>query len=125
MLASHSLLLLGTPLSQVLKRIRAVREERYSLFQGFYRGASDGNESEADARILHAVLLTDSANAVGRNWGEVAASFRGGDVEITLVRRGGQRIARPEDEFVFEPGDSVVLLGTQTGVASLELHLIG
>ncbi len=125
MLASHSLLLLGTPLSQVLRRIRAVREERYSLFQGFYRGASDGNESEADARLLHTVLLADSANAVGRNWGEVAAAFRGGDVEITLVRRGGARLARPGDDFVFEAGDSVVLLGTQTGVASLELHLIG
>ncbi len=125
MLASHSLLLLGTPLTQVLKRIRAVREERYSLFQGFYRGASDGNESEADARLLHTVLLSDSANAVGRNWGEVAAGFRGGEVEITLVRRGRSRIPRPGEEFVFETGDSVVLLGTQRGVASLELHLIG
>ena len=125
MLASHSLLLLGTPLSQVLKRIRAVREERYSLFQGFYRGASDGNESEADARVLHTATLGESANAVGRTWGEVAAAFRGGDVEITLVRRGAARIARPLDDFVFEAGDSVVLLGTQRGVASLELHLIG
>lgn len=125
MLASHSLLLLGTPLSQVLRRIRAVREERYSLFQGFYRGASDGNESEADARLLHTVHLSDSARAVGRTWGDVAAAFRGGDVEITLVRRGGARMARPGDEFVFETGDAVVLLGTQTGVSSLELHLIG
>ena len=125
MLASHSLLLLGTPLSKVLRRIRSVREERYSLFQGFYRGASDGNESEADARILHTVHLSDSASAVGRTWADVAATFRGGDVEITLVRRGGARIAQPDDEFVFETGDAVVLLGTQTGVASLELHLIG
>jgi monovalent cation:H+ antiporter-2, CPA2 family len=125
MLASHSLLLLGTPLSKVLKRIRSVREERYSLFQGFYRGASDGNESETDARVLHTVLLADSANAAGRNWGDVSADFRGGDVEIALVRRGSQRLPRPDDAFVFEPGDSVVLLGTQTGVASLELHLIG
>ena len=125
MLASHSLLLLGTPLSRVLRRIRSVREERYSMFQGFYRGASDGNESEADARILHTVHLSDSASAVGRTWADVAATFRGGDVEITLVRRGGARIAQPDDEFVFETGDAVVLLGTQTGVASLELHLIG
>ena len=125
MLASHSLLLLGTPLSQVLRRIRAVREERYSLFQGFYRGASDGNESETDARILHTVHLSASANAVGRPWSEIAASFRGSDVEITHVRRGGMRLPRPDDEFMFEAGDAVVLLGTQTSVSSLELHLIG
>jgi CPA2 family monovalent cation:H+ antiporter-2 len=125
MLASHSLLLLGKPLASVLRRIRAVREERYSLFQGFYRGASDGNETEGDARILHTAYLGPAASAVGRPWGEIAASFRGGDVEITNVRRGGARLPRPDDNFVFEVGDSVVLLGTQTGVASLELHLVG
>ncbi len=125
MLASHSLLLLGTPLSKVLRRIRAVREERYSLFQGFYRGASDGNENEDDARLLHTVHLGAAANAVGRTWGELAASFRGGDVEVTQVRRGGTRLPQPPDEFVFENGDAIVLLGTQRGVSSLELHLIG
>lgn len=125
MLASHSLLLLGTPLPRVLRRIRTVREERYSLFQGFYRGASDGNENEADARLLHSVYLGNSANAVGRPWAEVAASFRGGEVEITQIRRKGERLSPPADDFVFEAGDSVVLLGTQTGVSSLELHLIG
>ena len=41
MLATHSLLLLGVPLNRVLARIRAIREERYSLFRGFFHGASD------------------------------------------------------------------------------------
>ncbi|MBL8311054.1 MAG: cation:proton antiporter [Burkholderiales bacterium] len=125
MLASHSLLLLGTPLSRVLKRIRAVRVERYSMFQGFYRGASDGNDSEGDARVLHTLHLPAAASAVGRTWGDMAATYRGDDVEITQVRRGRERLPRPTDDFVFEAGDAVVLLGTQTSVAALELHLIG
>ncbi len=41
MLASHSLLLMGVPLNRVLLRIRAIREERYSLFRGFFHGATD------------------------------------------------------------------------------------
>ncbi|HEY8244163.1 MAG TPA: monovalent cation:proton antiporter-2 (CPA2) family protein, partial [Casimicrobiaceae bacterium] len=41
MLASHSLLLVGVPLNRVLARIRAIREERYSLFRGFFHGATD------------------------------------------------------------------------------------
>ncbi len=123
MLASHSLLLLGTPLSKVLRRIRAVLEERYSLFQGFYRGASDGNENEGDAQVLHTVHLPDTANAVGRSWGEVAANFRDGAAEISHIRRGSVRLPRPADDFVFESGDALILLGTQTGVTSLELHL--
>ena len=40
MLASHSLLVLGVPLNRVLKRIRAIREERYDLFRGFFRGVT-------------------------------------------------------------------------------------
>ncbi|MEQ1596424.1 MAG: cation:proton antiporter [Casimicrobium sp.] len=123
MLASHSLLLLGTPLSKVLRRIRTVREERYSLFQGFYRGASDGNENEEDAQVLHTVHLGEKANAIGRSWGEVAAQFRGSGAEISHIRRGSVRMPRPADDFVFEPGDALILLGTQTGVTALELHL--
>ena len=45
MLASHSLLLLGVPLNRVLKRIRAIREERYSLFRGFFHGATDAADA--------------------------------------------------------------------------------
>jgi len=44
MLASHALMLLGIPLHRVLKRIRTTREQRYSLFRGFYRGESDEYE---------------------------------------------------------------------------------
>src|SRR5262249_61596115 len=40
MLATHSLLLLGLPLNRVLARIRAIREERYSLFRGFFHRAT-------------------------------------------------------------------------------------
>ena len=47
MLAAHSLLLLGVPLNRVLARIRAIREERYSLFRGFFRGATDATDDAA------------------------------------------------------------------------------
>jgi len=36
MLASHAMLLLGLPLSRVLKRIREVREHRYGFLSGFF-----------------------------------------------------------------------------------------
>ena len=45
MLASHLLLLLGVPLNRVLARIRAIREERYSLFRGFFHGATDAADA--------------------------------------------------------------------------------
>ncbi|MFN3628621.1 MAG: cation:proton antiporter [Casimicrobiaceae bacterium] len=122
MLASHSLLLIGTPLPQVLRRIRAVREERYSLFRGFYRGASDGNEADGDVRVLHTVVLPTGSSAVGQRWQALEALFRGEDVELTHIRRAGQRIM-PEADFVLEEGDALVLMGTQRGVTAMELRL--
>ena len=74
--------------------------------------------SQADAAGNWTGIDADTCKAI-------AAAFRGSDVEITHVRRGGARLTRPQDDFVFDAGDAVVLLGTQTGVASLELHLIG
>jgi monovalent cation:H+ antiporter-2, CPA2 family len=122
MLASHSLLLLGTPLTQVLKRIRSVREERYSLFQGFFRGATDGNEDETDARILHSVTLGDGAWACGRGFAEVKAAVEEeGIAEITVVRREGMRKDTSGADFTFEANDTLVILGTQSGVAAAEL----
>ena len=46
MLASHWLLLAGVPLNRVLARIRAIREERYSLFRGFYHGVTDAADAD-------------------------------------------------------------------------------
>jgi monovalent cation:H+ antiporter-2, CPA2 family len=124
MLATHSLLVLGTPLAQVLKRIRAVREQRYSLFQGFFRGASDGNEDEADARVLHTVTLADETWACGKPFSEVASKLAARyDVEITVVRREGARVDLDDGSFVFGAGDTLVMLGTQSGVAAAELKL--
>jgi monovalent cation:H+ antiporter-2, CPA2 family len=124
MLATHSLLVLGTPLSKVLKRIRAVREERYSLFQGFFRGASDGNEDEADARVLHTVALAPGTWACGKAFGEVSARLAERyEVEITVVRREGARVDLSDATFVFGAGDALVMLGTQSAVLAAELKL--
>src|SRR3989441_10294960 len=41
MLASHALVLLGVPLKRVVRRIRDVREHRYSLLRGFFHGGTD------------------------------------------------------------------------------------
>jgi monovalent cation:H+ antiporter-2, CPA2 family len=124
MLATHSLLVLGTPLATVLKRIRSVREERYSLFQGFFRGASDGNEDEGDARVLHTVTLSENTWACGKAFTDVSAKLaeRYG-AEITVVRRDGARVDLADRDFVFGAGDALVMLGTQSAVAAAELKL--
>ena len=122
MLASHSLLLLGVPLNRVLSRIRAIREERYSLFRGFFHGATDAADAADNLQPrLHSVLLTERSAAVGRTLAELDLR---GKVEITGVRRRGSRPAVPQSDYRFEAGDVVVLLGRPDGLAFAERRLL-
>ena len=122
MLASHSLLLLGVPLNRVLSRIRAIREERYSLFRGFFHGATDAADAAENLQPrLCSVLLNERAYAVGRTFAEVDV---GQLVEVTGVRRRGMRSQRPGDDWRFEAGDVIVLLGRPESLAIAERVLL-
>jgi CPA2 family monovalent cation:H+ antiporter-2 len=122
MLASHSLLLLGVPLNRVLARIRAIREERYSLFRGFYHGATDAADAAENLQPrLHSVLLTDRSAAVGRTLAECALQDL---VEVTGVRRRGARSVQPAPDYLFEADDVVVLLGRPEELALAERRLL-
>jgi monovalent cation:H+ antiporter-2, CPA2 family len=122
MLASHSLLLLGLPLNRVLQNIRAIREERYSLFRGFFHGATDAADAADNLQPrLHSVVLPERAHAVGRRLGELELADV---VEVTGVRRRGMRSQRPDDGWRFEVGDAVVLLGRPGAVALAEQRLL-
>lgn len=122
MLASHSLLVVGVPLNRVLKRIRAVREERYGLFRGFFHGATDSVDGADNQQArLRTVVLPDRASAVGRTLAEIEL---GGDVEVTGVRRRGGRSGRPDAGWRFEAGDAVVLLGRPDQLAVAEQRLL-
>jgi CPA2 family monovalent cation:H+ antiporter-2 len=122
MLASHSLLLLGVPLNRVLARIRAIREERYSLFRGFFHGATDAADAADNLQPrLQTVVLIEGAAAVGRTLSELAID---GLVEVSGVRRRGARSTRPSPGWRFEAGDVVVLLGRPESLAIAEGRLL-
>jgi CPA2 family monovalent cation:H+ antiporter-2 len=93
MLASTTLMLLGTPLNRVLRRIRETREHRYSLFRGFFRGISDeeGAVAQEDQPRLHSVTITPGAAAIGKTLSTALAAL---DVEVTAVRRRNVPYAR-------------------------------
>ena len=122
MLATHSLLLLGVPLNRVLARIRAIRAERYSLFRGFFHGASDVADATENLQPrLHSVQLPDRAHARGK---ALSALRFDGLVEVTSVRRKGARAQRPGPDWVFETGDVVVLLGRPANLGLAEKRLL-
>lgn len=124
MLASSTLMLVGVPLTRVLRRIRETREHRYDLFRGFFRGVSDsreGSEQSLQPR-LHSVPIGSGAKAVGRSLGELALDAVG--VEVTAIRRRNVRTSAPAPEMRLEEGDVIVLLGNEAAVAAAEIRLL-
>jgi CPA2 family monovalent cation:H+ antiporter-2 len=123
MLATHALILLGVPISRVVRLVRHVRDERYALLRGFFHGSDDAaGLSDALQLRLHSVTVPEGAWAVGRTLAEVALDRW--DVSVTALRRRSIRSADPPPESRLEAGDSLVLRGTAEAVDLAEQALL-
>ncbi len=126
MLASHALILLGVPLARVLRSVREVRENRYSLLKGFFHGATDEPEEALTEHVeprLYTVTLTQRAAALGKTLAELDLAGLG--VSVSAVRRGNIRGVDPQPDTRLQEGDVVVLLGRPAALAAAELRLSG
>jgi monovalent cation:H+ antiporter-2, CPA2 family len=122
MLGSHALVLLGVPLSRVVRRVRQARDSRYRFLRGYFHGADDavGFDDEAHAR-LHSLAIEPGAAAVGRSLGDLALGALG--AEVTAVRRRGIRGDDPAAELVLLAGDVLVLRGPQEALELAKMKL--
>ena len=121
MLASHTLVWLGMPLSRVMRRVAQVREEHYELLRGLFRGESDGQHAQEAPARLHSITLDAQAHAVGR----ALADLRLGGVQVRAVRRRGVRMnLAASDAGALQPGDVVVLLGQPDALEAAEDRLL-
>ncbi|MBE0620212.1 MAG: cation:proton antiporter [Burkholderiales bacterium] len=124
MLASHALVLMGVPLKRVVRSVRAVRENRYSMLRGFFHGEGDAAADAAEHRLprLHSVTLTQGAYAVGKTLAELDLTAL--SAAVTRVRRRGIRASEPAPETRFEEGDVVVVLGEPDALEAAEIRLL-
>ncbi|NHQ87376.1 potassium transporter [Iodobacter sp. HSC-16F04] len=123
MLASHTLMLLGVPLNKVVHRVREVREARYQLLRGFYRGVSeDADDSERPQPRLHTIYLANDAAAVGQHLGEL--KLENLNIEVRSVRRRNMPPTQPDASFELHAGDILVILGESDNLAAAEMRLL-
>jgi CPA2 family monovalent cation:H+ antiporter-2 len=122
MLASHAMMLLGVPLSRVLRRLRDARESRYNLFRGFFHGASDQHLEEQVQPRLHSVSLNAGAVATGKLLGDLRLGELG--VTVKTLRRTGRRVDEPGSEALLQAGDVLVLLGAPEALARAERRVL-
>jgi monovalent cation:H+ antiporter-2, CPA2 family len=122
MLATQTLMQLGVPLNRVLRRLREARQERYRLMRGFFPGATDEDPGEADPPRLRTIVVGASAACVGKTLGSLNLGAM--EVQVTAVRRKGQREVNPSPEMPIAAGDVLVLLGTQEKLGKAEIRLL-
>jgi CPA2 family monovalent cation:H+ antiporter-2 len=122
MLASHALALAGVSLTRVLRRVRSVRQSRYSLLQGFFHGADDSDEDAIEDAPMHlrAVGIPASARAVGAALGALPV----GGARVSAVVRRSQRVVDPPADLRVEAGDTLVLSGTIEQISAAEDRLL-
>lgn len=122
MLASQALMVVGVPLNRILRRIRAVREERYDLFRGFFRGSGDESLDESSVPRLLSVLVCQGAAAIGQPLGALELTRLG--VEIKALRRQNIRRHDVDEALELAEGDVLVLLGTPEQLALAEARVL-
>ncbi len=124
MLATQTMLLLGTPLPRVLSRLRTVRGERYELMRGFFPGATDEADGalDVDQPRLRSILIDRDAAAVGKTLLVLDVGSVG--VLLTALRRHGVRQMTPPPETRLVAGDVLILNGTPEALARAEILIL-
>ena len=124
MLASHAMMFVDISIGRILRRIREIREQRYSLLRGFYYGVTDEMEDGSEnllPRLLTITIIPDAV-AINKTLGEINLASLA--VEVTAVRRRNIRGLMPTNETRLELGDVIVLRGTQDNLAAAEIRLL-
>ena len=118
MLASHALALAGVPLHRVVRRVREVRDTRYGLFRGVFRGSDDDYlERAEDAIMLRTLVVPKASVMTGRPIADLGLAGLG--VDIATLKRAGRRHPVAEDTLLLAD-DALVLRGTAEALAEAE-----
>ncbi len=123
MLASHLMLMIGEPPRKVLREVRSIRQNRYSLLENFYPGEDDNpmEQHQVMKGIIHTIVLTPDDFATGKAIGEL--EFARFDIQVQAIKRGSIRGNNPSDETRLRIDDHLVLSGKPENMESIEAYL--
>lgn len=121
MLASHALVLLGTPLRRVIHTIQAARSERYASFRGYFHGADESEEVSAEQVRLHSVTITDKAKIIDQAISSLALN----EIAVSVVAIRRERLSLDvHTDVTICAGDVIVLRGTLSALNAAEALLL-
>ncbi len=121
MLASHALVLLDVPLTRVIKKIRAFRNERYKIFRGYFMGASEASDDlqGQDQLQLHSIEIKNNFYLFNKQINKIP--FGKFNVEIQHLRRPNMlEDIEPRVDIRLSKGDVIVILGLPRDLIEFE-----
>ena len=121
MLASHALVLLGIPLTRVIRKIRAFRNERYKIFRGYFMGASEARDDllGQDQLQLHSIEVKNNFYILNKQINEIP--FEEFNIEIQHLRRPNMlEDIEPRLDILLSQGDVIVILGLPKDLIEFE-----
>lgn len=123
MLASHVLMLMGQSAAEILREVRRVREDRYSLMRGFYPGETDAPMTlDTPTNVLHSITLQAAAHAVDKRLRDLHPEQD--EVTIEAVKREGIRGDDPDPALLLQADDVVVVNGSPENISRFEKRIL-
>jgi CPA2 family monovalent cation:H+ antiporter-2 len=125
-LASHLLLFLRVPATEVLETTEQVRHERYAILRSVFRRREQTRLPEGgrepSREQLYTVVLPPGATAVDKTIREVGLDR--GPVTVSAIRREGITGRDPDPETYLREGDVLVLWGRLEDLEQVESRLL-
>ena len=121
LVAGHALALVGVPTRRVVRLVQQQRDERYGLLRGYFQGASNGHEDEAQAERL--LTLTVPARAAGQRLDDLLRDAA--PVRVVRLRSGAGLPVVPADDTRLDGGETLVISGQAEALERAERALSG
>jgi monovalent cation:H+ antiporter-2, CPA2 family len=123
MLATHALALVGVPMRRVIRVVQEQRDARYGLLRGWFHGADDDTVDDLSHARLLSVTLPSTAVCINETLGDQALHAVG--VTVASLRSAAGRVVKPEDGWLLQTGDTLVLSGLPEPLSLAEGKLLG
>lgn len=121
LVAGHALALVGVPTRRVVRLVQQQRDERYGLLRGYFQGASDSHEDEAQAERL--LTLRVPARAAGQRLDDLLRDAA--PVRVVRLRSGAGLPVVPADDTRLDGGETLVISGQAEALERAERALSG
>ncbi|MBB1485270.1 cation:proton antiporter [Oceanospirillum sp. D5] len=123
MLVTHVMSQMHIPFRRIARMVQTVRQQRYQLLHGYFHGGhSQLIDKQGNPLLrLHPVQVSPTCFAHNKTIADLKLS----QVEILNVHRKNAVIESPDNNFIIQSGDTLILQGMADHIEQAESRLYG